>query len=132
MIIRDHQSGRILSVVKQRPEWCTEDNLRRIILMPALRYYTAALQYFREGRSTIAIACELGISKQAVRTFLGRIRKAAGAPKERITEAKLEEYSKQTMATIKQANLPLTHAGAVPRSKGRCSQTLGPTMIAFC
>jgi DNA-binding CsgD family transcriptional regulator len=118
-IIRDRETGRILSVVKERPEWATEDELRRIILMPALRHYTAAMQFFREGRSSIEIAREMGISKFAVRTFLCRIRRAAGAPKERITEAKLDRYSKQTMATIKQADLSLTHAGAVPRSKGR-------------
>ena len=64
MIIRDHQSGRILGVVKQRPAWATEDNLRRIILMPALRHYTAALQFFREGRSSIAIAREMTHSTQ--------------------------------------------------------------------
>jgi DNA-binding CsgD family transcriptional regulator len=119
MIIRSHTTGRILGVVKNRPEWATEDNLRRIILMPALRYYTAALQFFREGRSAIQIGREMGISQFAVRTFLGRIRKAAGGPRERLTEAKLTVYSKQTMAAIKQAALSLTQHGAIPRSKGR-------------
>jgi hypothetical protein len=52
-IIRDRKTGRIVGVTKERPDWATEENLRRIILMPALRHYTATLQFFRQGRSSI-------------------------------------------------------------------------------
>ena len=119
IIIRDHRTGRIASVGKERPAWATEDNLRRLILMPALRYLAAAVQFFRQGKSTVDIARELGISKHAVRTFLGRIRKAAGAPREPLREARIDRLPTTTFTAITQDGLTLNHAGVIRRSKGR-------------
>jgi len=105
--------------LKQRPEWATEDNLRRLILMPAARYMSAAQQFFQHGRSTIEIGRELGISKHAVRTFLGRIRKAVGAPRERTKDARLDRISKMAFESITQDGLVLNRHGVIRRSKGR-------------
>jgi len=119
MIIRDRNNGRIVGVVKQRPEWASEDNLKRIILLPAARYMSAAQAFFQRGQSTIEIARELGISKHAVRMFLSRIRKAAGAPRERLTAARRDRISKVAFESLTQDGLQLNHTGRVRRSKGR-------------
>jgi hypothetical protein len=119
-IVRDRRTGRIVGVTKERPPWASSDDaLRRLTLMPALRYLAAAKAFFQEGRSSIELARELGISKFAVRTFLGRIRKAVGAPRERLTEARRDYLPKTTFESIMQDGLQLNHAGVVRRSKGR-------------
>ena len=78
IIVRDEKTGRIKGTGKLRPAWANEHDLRRALLMPAIRQFGAVLRYYRDGRKAAEIMRETGYSYSAVMMLLMRTRKALG------------------------------------------------------
>ncbi len=77
-IIRDEKTGRIKGSGKDRPAWATEKDLRRILLMPAIRQLGAVLRYYRDGRKAAEVMAETGFSRPGLMALLVRTRKGLG------------------------------------------------------
>jgi len=77
-IIRDERTGKIKGTGKARPCWATERELRRALLMPAIRQLGAVLRYYRDGRKAAEVMRETGYSRPGLMTLLVRTRKGLG------------------------------------------------------
>ena len=67
---------------KMKPSWAHEENLKRLILLPALRQVYIVTAFYSEGKSTIELAAEMGTTKHAIRTLLMRVRRALGVTRD--------------------------------------------------
>ena len=77
-VIRDEKTGRIKGTSKVRPSWATEEHLRRVLLMPAIRQLGAVLRYYRDGRKAAEVTQQTGYSRAGLMTLLVRTRKGLG------------------------------------------------------
>ncbi len=81
-IIRDDKTGRIKGSAKDQPAWATEPQLRRALLMPAVRQLGAVLRYYRDGRKAEEVMQETGYTRPALMMLLVRTRRAFGVTRD--------------------------------------------------